>query len=517
MRLRLISCGNAAKNSATNLLFALLCLCALEACETSPREPSHAGLIRSIRLAISIYGQSFLLDPPTDRDSIVACLLLSDYMPAALATSQSAAHTTVKSSLFIHLAYRIAERLELMPYQTILVCNSMASSAHWKPCLVGALQGLQIYCREALLDGFITKPLRAMHRVLKCVKSALDSYSGLLQGQHCSLQMFYHIQSIMGDYLVMKSLADMKQNWDELGNLTLIIEDARSKRQEQVALIKKFLSEASDHEKSEEIWAALCLLELRYHLVLVTVYGMGLVYATVLKVRLESDRVGVDSDIQLHEGVQLARHVIESFKSSPESRAQSITRFMNRFGVPYPTQLEAILERFINCAETLKSDGVRFRPPPRYFALETVRNCKNLVENNILQLNGFGKLHPNFEKQLQLLAQCTQALENMATSQWETVDVAFSNGCLYAAAVKMINGLHDLMLTLRARVFGANCGPQDLGQLEAPTYFDGLHEPDLDFAINEWNWGPHIDFNFSEMIQEQAEQPFDLRLFPELD
>src|SRR4051812_39199938 len=82
-------------NCATNLLFALLSLIALEASPTQLQQ--YHQLIHGVQIAVATYGQAFIFSPPTHRDSLVVCLLLADYRPTALVSFQSVSHTAVRS------------------------------------------------------------------------------------------------------------------------------------------------------------------------------------------------------------------------------------------------------------------------------------------------------------------------------------------------------------------------------------------------------------------------------------
>ncbi|KAF2094069.1 hypothetical protein NA57DRAFT_7355, partial [Rhizodiscina lignyota] len=514
IRHRLTTGGNATENLATNLLFALLCLIALETPSILPRQPPE--LIRRVRLAVSTYGQVFIFDPPKHSDSVLACLLLADYKPTALAGSQIVAHKAVKSSLFIHMAYRVAERLGLMSTPTNLGREPPRVASLLESSLIDSLQGLQVYFREAFMDGFVAKPLQEMHHLLNCVKPHVDTYSSVLQNRPCSPRTFYCAQSTMADYILMKSLINLKQSWNEPGNLTAIIEDVERENQHQIEQTSSFYTDSSDYMSPDEHSAVLCLLELRYHTIFVTVWGMGLLYAAVLKARLKSGGVGNDAEIYSQEVAQLTNHVLEGYKDDSDSRAQNISMFMKRFGIPYPAQVEVILEEFVDCSKNLKLGGVQFRPP-RYLVLEIVKHCKNLLENNILQLKGFGVLHVTFEKQLELFAQCVHAFESMAASPWNSIDAAYANGCIYAAASKMISGLRNLMLGLKTRRPEGDSGQQPPETLQMPTSLDDLDVSQLDFVTNDGNWWPSIEFDVLGMMQEQPDQSFDPNLFPEFD
>ena len=517
LRNRLTSDQCASTNSATNLLFALLCLIALETIESLFEQ--HAKTTRSIKVAVSIYGQAFIFSPPTHQDSVLVCLLLSEYKPTVLASSQVVTHRTVKSELYINLAYRIAERLKLLPAQSSADLTKLeaADFLDLEHRLIGSLSGLQLYYHEAFLDSFSAKPLPAMRHVLSHMKPHIDLCQNALKHHRWPPNFIYHIQCMVGNYTLMEALADLKHSWYDLNSLSMVVEEVERKCMELTEYSNHILADLSGHGKDDEKSVVRSLLEMRFHSVFVSVCGGGIFYAMVLKARLEGGRADENPEFCCHEAVQLGTQVIDSVRSPPNERMLSISTFLDRFGTPYPSQLMAILERFIECSESLRIDGIAFRPPPRHLVLEIVFHCKNVVENNIIQLKGFGKLHPDFNKQLDLFAKCARQIEAMATSPWNSADAAFASGCVYAASSKLISELHDLMKTLKRRTSEEEDEKKQSSVLDTPTdsgLFNGL---EYEFSSEGWDLWPHLgQVNMFETLQDQSEWPSTFTLFPEL-
>ncbi|KAJ5736424.1 uncharacterized protein N7483_001549 [Penicillium malachiteum] len=100
----------------------------------------------------------FIFCPPTHPDSILLCRFLAAFKPTALATSQRVAHQAVKAELYINLAYRIAERLELLPEpeRAPFTGTNAIDSVEMERDLILSIQGLQLISDEFLLGDFLT-------------------------------------------------------------------------------------------------------------------------------------------------------------------------------------------------------------------------------------------------------------------------------------------------------------------------------------------------------------------------
>ncbi|KAI9692252.1 MAG: hypothetical protein M1822_006482 [Bathelium mastoideum] len=491
-RNRLISHVSTARNVATELLFALLCLTALEISETIAETVPHVA--RSLRLAISSFGQSFITDPPTHQDSIVVCLFLAEFKPTVLVNSQHVARAAAKSALYITLAYRIAERLESLPGQRSFDANdSEAATSSGLDCfLTYSLQGLQVLCHDAFLEGPIIKPLRAVQCMVDRMKPYVEIYRTILQTRECSPTLVYHMQSMRGMYIRMEAVASMKKHWNNLDIISAIIQDTEKKCTEQHELSQRHLENRLHSENQDTITCAISLLETWFQSVSLYVRGLGIVYAMVLRVRSEAGSVVIDGEIYDHEAIQLGSQIIGTANDKPGTRMRSFVVFLNRIGVTYPSRVGDILEKLIRVLETSRLDGVAIRLPIRHFVLEIVCHCKNLVENNVLQLKGFGKLHQNIDKQMDLFAKCAKRLEAMMAAPWHGIDTAFADGCVYAAGSKIIHGLRELVEGLRERVL-ERATEQGLSHaLEIPPDFTTFQDYEWDFTSEGWNFWPHL-------------------------
>ena len=121
--------------------------------------------------------------------------------------------------------------------------------------------------------------------------------------------------------------------------------------------------------------------------------------------------------------------------------------------------------------------------------------CKNIVENIFVQVQVFGRLARNFEKQLDLLPKCTRCIANMAASPWKSTKSAFTTGCVYAASSKIINGLHNILERLRTELLNGAKYDEALNVFNFPP--DSTNVPsmgvDLDMhSWDAWNLWPYV-------------------------
>ncbi|KAJ5722724.1 hypothetical protein N7488_000759 [Penicillium malachiteum] len=217
LRDRLLSTKPSINNVATKLLFAVLCL---TACERSEEIRQRDGSLKDkLQQAVSSYGQDFIFCPPMHPDSILLCRFLAAFKPTALATSQRVAHQAVKAELYINLAYRIAERLELLP-----------------------------------------EPARAPFTGTNAIESVEMERDVIL--------------SIEGLQLI-ECMAHSKQTWMNPSRLFIVVEEGEKKCLAEINSAYQLLSDASGMGEEYELMAMCSLLELRFHGVISRMLGLG--------------------------------------------------------------------------------------------------------------------------------------------------------------------------------------------------------------------------------------------------
>lgn len=381
IRSRLISDTKNHSNCATNLLFALLSLIALEASPV-PLEKYHQ-LNYGVLLAVVTYGQAFIFSPPTHRDSLVVSVLLADSRPTALITSQSASHTAVASELYITLAYRIADRLSLLPAETAHQLKA-CSNANLEEFLISTLQGFQIYCYDLCLNNFLTKTLENTQRALDYLRPLIEVYRGILRDYHCLPRV--HAQYAICPFVRLEAITNLKQSRNNLESLSPIIDETEEKSQAVADSTGFLLAGWPAYEKQDELLVVSSLLELRCLWVSITVCSVGILYAMTLGTRSEGITTD-DKPINSYEDImKIGALVIDGYKNIDQGKSDGFLTFLARFGRPYPNRLHCILVKFVECSENLRLDDLRFHPPPRILLLEMVVLCKNIVENCMIHL-----------------------------------------------------------------------------------------------------------------------------------
>lgn len=102
-----------------------------------------------------------------------------------------------------------------------------------------------------------------------------------------------------------------------------------------------------------------------------------------------------------------------------------------------------------------------------------VSHCRNIIENNLLRLRVSGRLHCNFDRQLDLFTQCAHHIAAMSSppgSSADRADEAYNRGCVYSASSKMIHGFCDLMRRLNLQVSLLDGWDESLGAVNTAAF-----------------------------------------------
>lgn len=440
---------------------------------------SQNGLLREkLQQVISSYGQDFIFCPPTHIDSILVCRFLAAFNPTALATSQRVAHHSVKGELYINLAYLVAQRLGILPEtgsRPFAGTNSIVS-IEMKQEFIMSVQGLQLITEEFLLGDPLSKSLNAFRHVLQRMQPHIYSYQMLLQTASCTPMMVFHVKWTTATYMLVEAMAEMKQNWMSPSRLFIAVDAGEKKCLAEIYSAYQLLSEASafaDHDEQNEIIAICSLLELRFHTTISKLFGFGLGYMSLFQARILTGHTQSDADICRREVTQMGNVVVNSLLSTPNHQRDShFFKFLDHFGHRYPDKLQGLLAKFVECT-TMKWQDKSFVAPIQPIILDIVSHCKNIIENNLLRLRVSGRLHYNFDKQLDLFTQCAHqisAMASLAGSSHNRADEAYNRGCFYSASSKMIHGFCDLMKRLNSQVSLVDGWDEALGTLNTAAF-----------------------------------------------
>lgn len=475
LRERLLSSDPSTNNIATRLLFGVLCL---TACTASDIYSRNVFLTEKLQQVVSSYGQDFIFSPPTHLDSIIVCRFLATFNPTALATSQRVAHHSIKGELYINLAYLVAQRLDILPETesrpfvstNSIVCPEMQQE------FVMSVQGLQLIAEEFLLGDPLSKSPNAFRHVLQRMQPHIYSYQVLLQTAPCTPMMVFHIKWTTATYMLIEAMAETKQNWMSPSRLFIAVDAGEKKCLAEIDSVYQLLSDASafgEHDEQHEIIAICSLLELRFHTVISKLFGFGLGYMSLFQARILTGQSQSDVEISRHEVTQMGNVVANSLLATPNHQRDSqFFKFLDHFGNRYPDKLQGLLAKFMECT-TMKWHDKSYVAPIQPIILDIVSHCKNIIENNLLRLRVSGRLHCNFDKQLDLFTQCAHhisAMGSLPSGPADRADEAYNRGCVYSAISKMIHGFCDLMKRLNLQVSLVDGWDEVLGAVNTAAF-----------------------------------------------
>ncbi|KAJ5419510.1 uncharacterized protein N7487_003060 [Penicillium crustosum] len=465
-RSRLLSNDFASVNSATKLLFALLCLTALDIDDALAKR--YPALKPSLRLAVAFVGQEFIFSPPTHHDTVV----------------------------------RITERLEENSEQGgTLPCELyIVDGAQFDFGFNRTVERLQLLHYDTFLDGYLAKSPRALRQALAKMTPLVDVYQNVSKHRQCSPRTIFHVNWATSVCILLNAVANLKETWNNPGFLFGEIEEAEKRCVEQLKTSGILLEKSWGIFDSQEIEAAHSILELRFNSIIARIWGLGLLYASVLKVRSLEGELKWEHEIESHEAIQIGDQVRGSREDMIAGAAEPFAMALSQLGAKFPERLRNLLEIFIRCMD-LRLAGTSFRPPLQHLALEVLTHCKNIVENNLVHLKSFGRLNSEFEKQLELFTICAQRFDSIVAAPWTSTDVAFANGCVYAVGSKIISGFCEVMKTAKEnhsrRIVRQEC--QNGEEIQAGVGFSPMYSDMSEgtfFASNTsteaWNMWPYL-------------------------
>ena len=269
----------------------------------------------------------------------------------------------VSPGVYVNLAYRIAERLTIVPTRDSFFFDDLINlqSPEFERCFADSVQELKIRCLDLCLDGFLLKSIPVMRGMVEYIRPHIDAYKRVLQYHQCSPSVVFHIQWSMSFYVMLEALIRAKQCWNTPDSLFLVVEEVEKRCQEQIQVSNCLLVDVTGQRRREDLSAARSLLEMKFHWVFAGIYGLGLLYTAVSRTRLIEGKNYRDPDIHL-ESLRIVDQVAGSVYSSPDAPGQHLSAFLERFGEAYPERLVRVLETFLECAG-LKMGGILFNAP----------------------------------------------------------------------------------------------------------------------------------------------------------
>ncbi|KAI7491554.1 hypothetical protein KC357_g1667 [Hortaea werneckii] len=486
--------------TSTKLLFALLCLCAIDVPSCLLRE-DHA-LRRRLEGIASMYADEIVLNLPVHRFTLSSLLVMYHYKPCLLAHKQKAAVNTIKSDLLPALARRVAEKLRLSTagkqLQGLLQRPPPLDVRECEAMLMDALQWCQVLIDDQLTSGVVDKTLSAVQELIDHLEPILTIAREASRHLELSGVLVYQLYSAITLSSQIKNLLEAKKAWRSLEDLSEIIDRNHLLMLQQRIDIQSALNAITDDYsvqkgQVEEVAVAAAMLDGEMGFAEASISGSAMFYAIMARLKQTSE---AEDGIEPQEAVQVSDQIIDALKELRIGKALDLHNFLARHGPPRDEAVLKLLSTFCQTAETVQLRGVPFLPPPRQFPFLTLFYCRVLVEDHAARIKGWGGLGPTVDPHLEVFQRCAEKVEAMSAAQGKrSVNDAFAHGCLYAASAKLIRLLHKRLSGWKE---GFNRRETAVESSEAPK----IHDLELDSTA--W-WQDGIEnFNFDELFGQWA-------------
>jgi hypothetical protein len=482
------------------LLFALLALLAIDAPVNRLKEDQQ--LRGHLKTAVAYYGQVFLFDPPTHHHTVAALTLLSEYHPAALINTQSAACTSVKAHLYIALTYRIAERLGMdsavTKLQDFLDGKPPGENFNIDTYLTDALQWCRILIDDAFVDGFTGHTSEQQWEVHRKAYLIIQTVEAVMQFRPPTVAIYYHFWYLKGMCIHMRSVAMMKSARKDLAKLFDITQEIEQITTQEKHNIIAQRPIAMTEDEIEAASAARILLDLHMDKINYAIVGAA-TFAAIMH------GVSKAEWFSPKEALQISDLAVEKLKDLQLGKNHDTAPFLMRYLVARPHSFERLMYDFIQIAGNLKLVDVPHLPPVRQYALQLLFDCKVMVEENAIRLKGLNMLHPSIDSQLKFFTDCADKLDAMATTPCRSAETAFADGCLNAASAKFVRCLRAILAEWKATLAEntVHYMPKLDEHVEPLATFDVYDDSAFDVLFNQWSSWPQAGMlDLSSMGQE---------------
>ncbi|KAI7107114.1 hypothetical protein KC339_g2647 [Hortaea werneckii] len=486
--------------TSTKLLFALLCLCAIDAPSSLLREDN--ALRKRLESIASMYAEEIVLNLPIHRHTLSSLLIMFHYKPCLLAHKQKAAVNTIKSDLLPALARRVAEKLRLSiagkQLEGLLQRSPPLDVEECETLFMDALQWCQVLIDDQLTSGVVDKTLSAVQELIDRLEPILT----IARETSCHLKLsgilVYQLYSAINLCSQIKNLLEAKKAWRSLEALSAIIDKNHMLILQQKSDIQYALDAIKGNAnvqkgQIEEAMAAAAMLDGEIGFAEASISGNAMFYAIMARLKQTSE---AEDGIEPQEAIQVSDQIIDALKELRIGKALDLHNFLARHGPPRDEAVLKLLSTFCHTAETVQLRGVPFLPPPRQFPFLTLFYCRVLVEDHAARIKGWGGLGPTVDPHLDVFQRCAEKIEAMSAAPVKrSVNDAFAHGCLYAASAKVIRLLHKRLSGWKEG-FGKRETAVESNQ--APK----IHDLELDSTA--W-WQDGIEnFNFDEFFGQWA-------------
>ncbi|KAI7258870.1 hypothetical protein KC352_g10554, partial [Hortaea werneckii] len=406
--------------TSTKLLFALLCLCAIDVPSCLLREDD--ALRKRLEGIASMYAEEIVLNLPIHRHTLSSLLVMFHYKPCLLAHKRKAAVNTIKSDLLPALARRVAEKLRFSlagnQLQGLLQRPSPLDVGEREELLMDALQWCQILIDDQLTSGVVDKNLSAVQELIDHLEPILTIAREASRHLELSGVMVYQLYSAITLSNQIKNLLEAKRAWRSLEDLSDIIDRNHLLMGQQRGDIQSALDAIKNNPsvpkgQVEEAVAAAAMLDGEMGFAEATISGSAMFYAIMARLKQTSE---AEEGIEPQEAVQVSDQIIDALKELRIGKALDLHNFLARHGPPRDEAVLKLLSAFCQTAEIVHLQGIPFLPPPRQFPFLTLFYCRVLVEDHAARVKGWGGLGPTVDSHLDVFQRCAEKIEAMSAA-----------------------------------------------------------------------------------------------------
>lgn len=211
LRHQVTQCDTSNK-SPTTLLFALLCLIALDV--PAKGLAPHRHLRPSLQGIVYAYGQAELFDPLEHRYTVIAFELMAEYQQLALVSNHHVAGRSVKGQLYIALAKQVALRLGLNDASSVLRDRLTAGNNDVEQLTYDCLQWSKLRMAEMELSGYTGR-----HQPDHSMRTSLETLGTAMAFGHLSPRSAFLFHRITAFVNETQAIYDITKGWRSLDRI----------------------------------------------------------------------------------------------------------------------------------------------------------------------------------------------------------------------------------------------------------------------------------------------------------
>jgi len=446
--------------SSTLLLTALLACIALDM-PSLGSEPGRKDLRNRLQSIAYHAGQTTLFTLPRHRNTINALTLVHGYRPLALMNTLPAAAHTLSGKLYPTLIDAVQKELRLdQSSERLQDWFSGNDTGSGVQLMMDTIQ------RCSTLSFKISQDMEEAETSLSLLE---DSMAELRKGVNTvaiAIERFYapaecvfafHLTRCRADYTL--AMWSSTLYWSDLGRLGEGIETYQKLCQSRkIDLERDLTNYFRKRSKFDEAIALSQLANMELHQGPTNIIGLSMLYAIISGVK----RISASGKPNKGHVIQLDKFYTDALQQEagmPITHKSEIREFIDRYGDIHMDGLERRLTDFINAANDVQLQGVRFVGPARDTTSNVLMTCKEIVENNAVRIKLDGELHHRADMQLILFQEAARCLEGMEADGGSPEAVA--SGSVFSAAAKLIRSLHRIVSRWKRSLIAGTAAPAE--------------------------------------------------------